>query len=98
VLAVRKLAAQLRLMHYLLGIEALVAAQAADLRQPGQLGVGSAAVHAQVRQAVAPLQQDRPPGRDAMAVAQALHGDDLYACLRLIAVHGSQGRMLAGLG
>ena len=98
VLAVRKLAGQLRLMHYLLGIEALVAAQAADLRQPGQLGVGSAAVHAQVRQAVAPLQQDRPPGRDAMAVAQALHGDDLYACLRLIAVHGSQGRMLAGLG
>lgn len=97
-LAVRKLSEQLQLMQYLLGIEAMVAAQAVDLRKCGQLGAGSAAVHAQVRQVVAPLEQDRPPGTDAMAVAQALDGDPLRAALRSIAQAGLQGHALAGLG
>lgn len=97
-LAVRKLAAQLRLLHYLLGIEAMVAAQAVDLRKPEGLGVGSAVVFAQVRQMVAPLEQDRPPGPDAMAVAQALQSATLCAALRPLAAAGLQAHPLAGLG
>lgn len=97
-LAVRKLAAQMNLLQYLLGIEAMVAAQAVDLRPSAGLGAGSAAVHAQVRQVVAPLEQDRPPGRDAMAVAQALDCARLNTALRAIAARGLQGYVLAGLG
>jgi len=97
-LAVRKLAAQLQLMHMLLGLEAMVAAQAADLRQVGGLGAGSAAVYARVRERVAALEQDRPTGRDAMMVAQALRGASLHDTLRSICAGGMQGHVLAGLG
>lgn len=96
-LAVRKLAAQLRLLQWLLGIEAMVAAQAADLRQPERLGAGSGAVHAQVRAVVAKLEQDRPPGPDAVRVAQALGSAQLHARLQALAAAGMQGHGLAGL-
>ncbi len=98
-LSIRKLAEQLQLMQLLLAIEAMVAAQAVDLRQPARLGAGSGAVHAQVRKQVPMLQQDRPPGRDAMAVAAGLFDDPLLDInLRPIASAGLQGHALPGLG
>lgn len=76
----------------------MVAAQAVDLRKPERLGAGSSVVHAQVRQVVAMLEQDRPLGRDAERVAQALQSAQLDARLRTIAAAGMQGHVLAGLG
>ena len=84
-LAVRKLDAQQSLLRQLLAIEAMVAAQAVDLRSAGAgLGAGSAAVHAQVRQAVPALDQDRPTGRDAMAIEAVLFAEPLHARLRSV--------------
>ena len=80
-LCVRKLAEQLLLYRYLLSIEALVAAQAVDLRQSKTLGVGTQWVFDAVRSAVTTLLQDRPPGPDAMAVHDALFSGDVYGAL-----------------
>jgi len=96
-LAVRKLSEQLLLLQYLLAIEAMVAAQAVDLRKPHSMGVGSAAVHAQVRRVVTPLEQDRPSGRDAMAIASVLFAEQLGATLQSIATAGLDGHVLPGL-
>lgn len=98
-LAIRKLDAQMDLLRQLLAIEAMVAAQAVDLRQGGALGTGSAAVHVQVRAAVPPLDQDRPAGRDAMAIASVLFADPLVDRLRSIAMAGlaSSAERLPGL-
>jgi len=97
-LAVRKLERQLRLLQNLLGIEALVAAQAVDLRVGARLGAGTRCVFSAVRSVVPMLQQDRPPGADAMAVAQALGDADWLRRLREIARAGLKGQQaLAGL-
>ncbi len=97
-LAVRKLSEQLQLMQYLTAIEAMVAAQAVDLRKPAGLGAGSGAVHALVRQVVAPLEKDRPTGTDAMAIEAVLFNEPLSTALRSIATAGLHGYRLAGLG
>jgi histidine ammonia-lyase len=81
-LCVRKLAEQLQLYRQLLAIEALVAAQGVDLRQPGRLGKGSRILFAAVRAVVSPLEQDRPCGPDAMAVLSSLNEPSLCATLR----------------
>lgn len=99
-LAVRKLDTQQSLLRQLLAIEAMVAAQAVDLRPGVGLGAGSAAVHAQVREAVPTLEQDRPTGCDAMAIEAVLFADPLQARLRRVAAAGlaSTGHALPGVG
>lgn len=74
-LALHKLGESLRALRHLVAIEALVAAQGADLRQAGGLGQGAARVHAALRAVVAPLAEDRPPGPDAMRAEAALFTD-----------------------
>ena len=96
-LCVRKLAEQLQLFQYLLAIEALVAAQAVDLRQAKKLGVGTQVVLDAVRSVVTTLQQDRPPGPDAMAVQSALFSGGLYRALRESACSESATHRLRGL-
>lgn len=81
-LCVRKLDEQMRLMRHLVAIEALVASQAVDLRQPSRLGAGTGPVHEAVRSAVPTLTTDRPSGPDAMAVQSALFAPDLDTTLR----------------
>lgn len=97
-LAVRKLDMQLRLLQQLVAIEAMVAAQAVDLRAGARLGAGTHWVYATVRGAVPMLQHDRPAGPDAMAVAQALRDDDALARLRALALAGLDGQFLDGIG
>ena len=81
ILCVRKLGEQLELYRHLLAIEALVAAQAVDLRKPNKLGAGTQLVFDAVRAVVAPLHQDRPNGADAMAVEGALFAGGLFEAL-----------------
>ncbi len=50
----------------------VAAAQAVDLRDGLRLAPGTAAVHAQVRDLVRPLHEDRPLGEDADRLYKAL--------------------------
>jgi histidine ammonia-lyase len=68
-LALRKLGDALRALRHLIAIEALVAAQAVDLRQAGPLGAGTRLVLDALRAAVPALAEDRPPGPDAARVS-----------------------------
>jgi histidine ammonia-lyase len=96
-LCVRKLGEQLQLYRYLLAIEALVAAQAVDLRKSEKLGAGSQVIFDAVRSVVGVLQLDRPPGPDAMAVNGVLCSDKLYRGLRTLAECAKPGLTLRGL-
>jgi histidine ammonia-lyase len=96
-LCVRKLGEQLQLYRYLLAIEALVAAQAVDLRKSEKLGAGSQVIFDAVRSVVGVLQPDRPPGPDAMAVNGALCSDKIYRALRTLAQCAKPGLALRGL-
>ena len=80
-LCIRKLEEQLLPLRLLTAIEAMVAAQAADLRGH-TLGRGAALVYAQVRGVVPLLHQDRETGPDADLVADALFDDVLCPALR----------------
>ncbi|HLZ66099.1 MAG TPA: aromatic amino acid lyase [Aliidongia sp.] len=71
-LAIAKLAEQMALLRMLVAIEAMVAAQAADLRGFASLGAGSGLIHQAVRAAVPRLKTDRETGPDAMRVLAAL--------------------------
>jgi histidine ammonia-lyase len=71
-LAISKLGEQIALMRMLVAIEALVAAQAVDLRGFRQLGTGSGLIHRAVRDVVPKLEADRETGPDAMKVLAAL--------------------------
>lgn len=86
ILCVRKLGEQLQLYRYMLAIEALVAAQAADLRHASKLGAGSQIIFDSVRSVVTMLRQDRPPGPDAMAVHAALFSGTPFLTLRALNV------------
>lgn len=96
-LCVRKLEEQLRLYRHLLGIEALVAAQAVDLRQAARLGAGPQRVFDAVRARVPTLDRDRPPGPDAMAAGEAVFAAGVYAGLQAVAAQGMAGQPLRGL-
>lgn len=76
VLAIAKFDEQLALMRWLVSIEAMLAAQAVDLRreiEPGLvLGGASAAIYETVRKATPALHDDRPTGPDAAAVHDLL--------------------------
>jgi len=85
-LALRKLGQSLYALRHLVAIEALVAAQAVDLRAGASLGEGTALVQQAVRAVVPPLADDRPPGADAMRVEAALSAPPLYDALRALAL------------
>jgi histidine ammonia-lyase len=72
--AVRRLDRQREPWRYLIALEALVAAQAVDLRGVAPLGAGTAPLHAAIRAAVPPLAEDREPGPDVEEVARVLDG------------------------
>jgi histidine ammonia-lyase len=74
-LTVKKLAAQLAHFRLLTAIEALVAAQAVDLRKGLRLSPALADLHGAIRSAVPRLEQDRENGPDAMLVHNVLGGD-----------------------
>lgn len=76
-LAGMKLQKQLKALSYLTSIEALIAAQAVDLRNSGRIGNVPADIHACVRSAAAMLDQDRPSGSDIENVRTALSKLDL---------------------
>lgn len=76
-LAATKLEKQLESISYLTSIEALIAAQAVDLRKPESIGGVPADIFDCVRSAAAMLDQDRPSGTDIAAVRAALTMLDL---------------------
>ncbi len=96
-LCVRKLDEQMRLMRHLVAVEALVAAQAVDLRGAAGLGDGTRQVFNALRSVVPPLQADRPCGPDAMAVQAALFAPGLQSSLRVAVAQGMAGHLLRGL-
>jgi histidine ammonia-lyase len=67
-----------------LAIEALCGAQALDL-VPGRPGVGTARVHALVRERVVPLVEDRPPAGDIEAIRPVVAGGQLAGIVRELA-------------
>lgn len=71
-LAVRKTGEIIRLLYYILGIEAMHAAQAVDLRNGLRLGEGTQKAYAAVRSAVPYLSADRPLTPDIEAMAKLL--------------------------
>jgi histidine ammonia-lyase len=61
-------------VRYVLAIEALVAAQAVELRGNLRLGRGTGRFHAAIRAVVPPLADDRAHGPDVEVLAEALAG------------------------
>ncbi|MDP1701120.1 MAG: aromatic amino acid lyase, partial [Aestuariivirga sp.] len=76
-LAARKLATQTELLQWLIAIEALVAAQAVDLRKPKSLGRVAKMLHSAIRANVPTLHEDRATGPDVAAVRQAINAAEL---------------------
>jgi histidine ammonia-lyase len=81
-LTIRKLAGQLVPFRLLIAIEALVAAQAVDLRAGLRLSPVTQHLHGAIRAAVPMLEEDREPGIDAMAVHGILDDPDVTTRLR----------------
>jgi histidine ammonia-lyase len=71
-LATMRLAGLLERFRLLTALELVVAAQAVDLAQVEQLGAGTSAIHAIVRELVEPMLTDRPLGGDVERVAAEL--------------------------
>lgn len=82
-LCARKLDEQAALWRLLIGIEALVAAQAVDLRAPARLGPVAATLHGAIRRAVPPLAEDRATGPEVEAALAALETAAVDAALGL---------------
>jgi histidine ammonia-lyase len=96
-LCVRKLDEQMRLLRHLVAVEALVAAQAVDLRGAARLGAGTQAMFEAVRAVVPALQADRPCGPDAMLVQESLFAPGLQTALRAAVADGMAGHFLRGV-
>jgi histidine ammonia-lyase len=80
-LAARKLADQLVPYRLLVAQEAVVAAQACDLREGLRLGAAGQGLHAVLRARVPMLREDREPGLDIMAAHDVLFADETLAML-----------------
>ncbi|MEM8813761.1 MAG: aromatic amino acid lyase, partial [Pseudomonadota bacterium] len=76
-----KLTRQLDAFAYLVAAEALVAAQAVDLRKPARLGQAAGVLFKAVRQHVPPLTDDRPIGPDLDRLKHALEDNALVGAL-----------------
>jgi len=83
-LALRKLAQSLQALRHLVAIEAMVAAQAVDLRAAGGLGEGTRLLQGALRAAVPALAQDRPPGVDAQRLEAVVFADPVYHALQTL--------------
>ncbi|WP_237480657.1 HAL/PAL/TAL family ammonia-lyase [Lichenibacterium dinghuense] len=81
-LTVRKLAEQVEALRMLVAIEALVAAQAVDLRAPPHLAPVARVLHGAIRAAVPRLDEDRETGPDVDRITALLRGPDLVGALR----------------
>ena len=68
---------QLERLRLLIALELLVAAQAVELAGPLRLGAGTEAAFRCVRELVAPLDDDRPLGREVERLASAALADGL---------------------
>ena len=84
-LAARKLMDQLDAWRWMVGIEALVAAQAVDLRGPDALGAAGRALHGAIRAAVPPLGADRPTGGEVGAALAAVEEPAVMRALGALA-------------
>ena len=82
-LAARKLDDQCEAWRLLIGVEALMAAQAVDLRAPASLGVVAGALHAAVRAVVPPLGEDRPLGVEVGRALAAIEAPEVAGALAL---------------
>jgi len=71
-LATMRLLGLLERLRLVSALELVVAAQAVDLAGIEQLGRGTSAIHAAVRELVEPMQAERPLGGDVERVAAAL--------------------------
>ena len=80
-LAARKLGDALDAWRWMVGVEALVAAQAVDLRAPASLGVAARALHGAIRAAVPPLGEDRPMGREVALALAAIEAPEVVRIL-----------------
>jgi histidine ammonia-lyase len=81
-LTIRKLAEQLVPLRLLVAIEAMVAAQAVDLREGASVSPATRILYDAVRADVPMLTDDRETGPDAMKVAARLGDAGLLAALR----------------
>lgn len=81
-LTIRKLGEQLEPLRMLVAIEALVAAQATDLRAPPHLAPVTRILHAAMRDAVPRLDEDRETGPDVDRVVALMRGPELVGRLR----------------
>ena len=82
-LAARKLDEQCEAWRWLIGVEALVAAQAVDLRAPSSLGVVAGMLHAAIREAVPTLREDRPLGVEVGRALAAIEAPEVARALSL---------------
>ena len=80
-LAISKLADQLEPLRILAAVEALVAAQAIDLRSGTRLAAPTRRLHDAVRAGAAPLERDREPAPDVERVVALTEDRDLLASL-----------------
>jgi histidine ammonia-lyase len=83
-LTARKLTTQIDLIKWLTAIEALVAAQAVDLRKPAKLGHAAKILHGAIRAKVPPLHEDRAIGPDVSTALAAITAADVQAALAYI--------------
>ncbi len=87
-ISARKLQQVVTNVRHALAIEILTAAAGLDQRAPLAPSKGVAAVHAAVRERVAPLTEDRPLYRDIATVAELIHAGALVT-----AAQGRVGRL-----
>ena len=83
-LAARKLGDQLEAWRLLIGIEAMVAAQAVDLRAPLALGAAGRILHPCIRASLPALAEDRATGPEVESLLAAIEAPDCRACLAAI--------------
>ena len=81
-LAVRKLQTQLVSFKLLIAIEALIAAQAVDLRDGLRLSSPGEALHDAIRASVPKLETDRESGLDVMGVHEVLQRAEVKALVQ----------------
>ena len=96
-LAARKLATQIDLLQWLIAIEALVAAQAVDLRKPKSLGRVATLLHDAIRSAVPPLSEDRATGPDVATVRQAISAAELRNVLANVGLSSLELLLITGM-
>ena len=76
-LCAQMLEKQLAVIRSLIGIEAMTAAQALDLRKPTSYGAASRILQPAIREKVAMLKQDRAMGLDIEQTLQAIDNEDV---------------------